>query len=398
MLIWENMITPRTVALTANNNTPYFFMWIDLKEGPLVIEVPPKVLGVIDDMWCRWVVDVGFLGVDKGEGGKYLFVPPGYEEEVPEGYIVVKPRTFGMYMFWRSFLNEKGDPKPQVHLIKQTARVYPFSRADKPPTLTFIDATDKPFCQVPPADYTFWEYLNEVVQEEPSNSLDTVTLGFFRSIGSKRGVPFAPDERMKAILREAAAVGHATARAITYRLREKDAYFYENSAWRSFFAGGYEFLDNGALILDAYVQNFFHVTGISPAEEQKMIGQGSQYAEAYVDADGRPFDGSKNYKLHLPPNIPVNNFWSAIIHDTQTRSQLQTDQHWPAVSSQDKNFRLNEDGSADVYFGPQPPAGKENNWIQTIPGKGWFIMLRLYGPLEPWFNKTWRPGEIELVK
>ncbi|MFD2247823.1 DUF1254 domain-containing protein [Pontibacter ruber] len=398
LLIWENMITPRSIILTGNNNTPYSTMWIDLKEGPLVLEIPPRVLGAVNDMWGRWVVDVGFIGPDKGEGGKYLFAPPGYEEQVPEGYIAVRPKTFGMYIFWRSFLDEKGDPKPHIDLIKQKTQVYPLSNAGNPPELTFVNMTDKPFCQVAPADYTFWEYLNEVVQSESSDSLDPVTLGFYRSIGIKKGMPFAPDERMKAMLKEAATVGDATARAITYRMREKEAYLYENSAWRPFLVGGYEFLDNGALNLDAYVQNYFHVTGISPAEEQKMVGQGSQYADAFVDAEGRPLDGAKNYKLHLPPNIPVNNFWSVIIHDTQTRSQLQTDQHWPGLSSQDAGFRLNEDGSADVYFGPEAPAGKESNWIQTIPGKGWFAMLRLYGPLEPWFDKTWRPGEIEPVR
>jgi hypothetical protein len=143
------------------------------------------------------------------------------------------------------------------------------------------------------------------------------------------------------------------------------------------------------------LRDLFGGLGTSPAEEQKMVGQGSQYAAAFVDAEGRPLDGAKNYELHLPPNIPVNNFWSATIYDSQTRSQLQTDQAWPVVSSQDEGLLLNEDGSADIYFGPEAPAGKENNWIQTILGKGCNVMFRLYGPLEPWFDKTWRPGEIE---
>jgi hypothetical protein len=400
LLIWENRITPRTIFWLTQNVTPYSLLWIDLKDGPLVAEIPPKVLGLMTDIWGRWVADVGFIGADKGEGGKYLLVPPGYEGEVPEGYIVVRPKTFEMNIFWRSFLDEKGDPKPQVDVIKQTARVYPLSRADNPPELTFVDVTDKYFCLVGPADYTFWEYLNEVVQSEPSDSLDRLTLGLYRSIGIKKGVPFAPDERMKAILTEAAAVGDATARALTFRMREREAYLYENSAWRTVFLGGYEFLDNGSLILDSYSQlYFFGGLGTTPHEEQKMVGQGSQYAAAFVDAEGRPLDGAKNYELHLPPDIPVNNFWSVTVYDTQTRSQLQTDQHWPALSSQDEGLLLNEDGSADVYFGPEaPPAGKEHNWIQTIPGKGWNTALRLYGPLEPWFDKSWRPGEIEPIK
>jgi hypothetical protein len=119
---------------------------------------------------------------------------------------------------------------------------------------------------------------------------------------------------------------------------------------------------------------------------------------AFVDSKGRPLDGGKNYRLHLPPNIPVKEFWSVILYDNQTRSMLQTDQRWPAATSQNPKLASNADGSVDIYFGPKAPAGKESNWIQTIPGKGWNTLLRLYGPLQPWFDKTWRPGEIEPVE
>jgi hypothetical protein len=393
--IWEELIDPRYIGLTANNNTPYSWMWIDLHDGPLVAEVPPKVLGGIDDFWYRWVVDVGLTGPDKGAGGKYLLLPPGYDGEVPEGYFVVRPRTYGMFLAWRSF-PVNGDLKPGIDLVKKFTKVYPLSAADNPPDLTFVNVSHKPFCSVGPGDYTFWEYLNEVVQEEPSESLDPVTLGFFASIGIQKGKPFAPDERMKKNLEEAAAVGDATARALTYRMRQQEAYYYSGSAWRTAFLGGYEFKDNGTSLLDSSAQFFFYATGVTPAMEMKMVGQGSQYAVAFVDTNADPLDGGKHYRLHMPPNIPVNNFWSVIVYDNQTRSHLQTDQHWPAVSSQDKGVLVNADGSVDVYFGPQAPVGKEHNWVQTIPGKGWNVIFRLYGPLEPWFDKSWRLGEIEI--
>jgi len=393
--IFEQMMTPQSIFLTPNNNTPYTWFWLDLRNGPLVLEIPPKVLGLIDDMWYKFVTDLGMMGPDKGMGGKYLLLPPGYKGEVPEGYFIVRLATFSIWAAWRTFL-ENGDPKPGVDAVKKYTRIYPLSQSANPPALNFVNVSDKDFCTVAPADYMFWEYLNQVIQDEPTESIDPVTLGFYASIGIQKGKTFAPDARMKKILTEAAQVGDATARALCYRWRIKEGFFYPNSAWRTGFLGGYKFEDNGALILDAYSFFFFYATGITPAMDSKMVGQGSQYMGAFIDSMGNPLNGGKNYKLHLPTNIPVNNFWSVILYDNQTRSMLQTDQKWPAVSSQNKFIEVNADGSVDVYFGPLAPVGKENNWVQTIPGKGWNVLLRLYGPLQPWFDKTWRPGEIEL--
>ena len=241
--------------------------------------------------------------------------------------------------------------------------------------------------------------LNEAIQEEPSAGSDPTTLGLFASIGIEKGKPFDPDARMKKILTDAANIGAVTARAIAFRIRDKDAFFYPDSQWRLPFFGGYEFeVSPDVANLDGAAFFYYFATGVTPAMAEKMVGKGSQYPWTAQDADGNPFEGGKNYRLHLPPNIPVKDFWSVIVYDNQTRSMVQTDQRFPSLSSQNKKLLVNEDGSVDVYFGPKAPAGKENNWVQTIPGKGWFMILRLYGPLEPWFDKTWRPGEIELVK
>lgn len=394
-LMAEQLLDSKSLFLTANTTTAYTVLILDTKDGPLVLEIPSEVLGPIDDAWFRWVTDVGFTGPDEGKGGKYLLLPPGYTGEVPAGYYVARSRTFGNLLFFRTFLKD-GDPKPGVDNVKKNLRVYPLSQAANRPEMKFVNISGKAFNTIGPGDYSAFEYLNRSIQDEPSDALDPYSLGVFAAIGIEKGKPFTPDDRLKKILIDAAAVGDATARTLTYQSRLKDAHIYPNSAWITPFIGGsYTFEQNGVLDLDAKNLFFFYATGVTPAMIEKMVGKGSQYAGAFVDAKGNPLDGGKTYRLHMPPNIPAKEFWSFTVYDNQTRSMLQTDQQFPAVGSLTKGLLVNADGSVDVYFGPKAPVGKENNWVQTIPGKGWSTLLRLYSPLEPWFNQTWRPGEIE---
>jgi len=263
--------------------------------------------------------------------------------------------------------------------------------------MKFVNISGRAFNTIHASDFSFFEEVNHVVQEEPTEAMDADTLGLLASIGIQKGKPFAPDARMKKILSEAAAVGNATARAISFQPRDPRYYPYPNSRWINPFISGVYFLDDGARNLDARTFYYFLALGISPAQSFKMVGAGSQYTAAFADATGEPFDGGKTYKVHLPPNIPAKDFWSFVLYDNQTRSMLQTDQRFPSISSQKKGVVVNPDTSVEVWFGPTAPAGHEANWVQTVPGKGWFIILRLYGPLEPWFDKTWKPGEVELV-
>ena len=397
--MFEQLMDSRTLFLTANTTTIYNFMWLNTKDGPLVVEVPPKVLGTIDDFWFRWVGDIGVTGADKGEGGKYLVLPPGYEGSVPEGYFVLRSPTYNMWMFFRGFL-EDGSTAPAVASAKKYLRVYSLAKKSNPPEMNFVNGSGKYFNTIHSLDYSFFEEVNEVVQEEPVGASDPETLGLLASIGIEKGKPFKPDARMKKILTEAVAVGNITARALAYKSRIPEAYLYKNSAWCTPFVGGsYQFLkEKGVRNLDARTFFFLYATGITPAMSEVVIGKGSAYAVAFVDANGDPLDGGKTYKIHLPPNIPEKNFWSFTLYDNQSRSMLQTDQQFPSVGSLTKGMVVNADTSVDVYFGPQAPTGKENNWVQTMPGKGWNVILRLYSPLKPWYDKTWRPSEIELVK
>ena len=398
VLVMETLMDSKSLFLTANTETVYNFTWLDLKEGPLVIESPPNVLGIIDDFWFRYVGDLGNAGPDKGKGGKFLLLPPDYKGDVPDGYFVMRSKTFGNVYFWRGF-TVNGDTGPAVENSKKFAKIYPLAEAKNPPPMKFINVSGKAFNTIHANDFTYFEEVNHLVQEEANDASDPETLGLLAAIGIEKGKPFAPDDRMKKILTDSAAVGNATARAILFKTRMKEAYVYPNSAWCTPFIGGsYEFLKQpGVRNLDARTFFFYYATGITPAMAAKMVGVGSQYAAAFVDSDGKPLDGSKTYKIHLPPNIPAKTFWSFVVYDNQTRSELQTDEQFPSIGSQKKGIVTNPDTSVDLYFGPNAPAGHENNWVQTVPGKGWNTLLRLYGPLQPWFDKTWKPGEFELV-
>ena len=269
--IWEQLVDSRTVGLTFNDNTVYTWTWVNLKDGPLVVELPPKVLGAMNDIWFLWVSDWGITGPDKGKGGKYLLLPPGYKGEVPEGYFVVKSPTYNLWLPYRIYL-EDGSPKPGIEQTKNILKIYPLADAGKPaPKLKYVDLSGKPFnISVPPSDYRFWELLNQAVQEEPSASLDQIRLGYYASIGIQKGKPFAPDERMKKILTEAAAVGDATARTIGFHWRQKDGYYYPNSAWQLPFVGGYLFqAQPGVLNLDAYSYYYWLATGVTPGHGGK---------------------------------------------------------------------------------------------------------------------------------
>ena len=397
--IFENLMDSKSLFLTPNTESIYAGTWLDLSKGPVVVESPPNTLGIVDDMWFRYVADLGNAGPDQGRGGRFLFLPPGYAGPVPPmGFHVFQSKTFNNLLIWRGFL-VNDSPKPGVESIKQHAKVYPLAAIKNPPKQKFINLSGEAFNTIHANDYTFFEEVNQAIQEEPVGSGDPELLGQLAAIGIQKGVPFAPDDRMKKILTDAAAIGSAIARAHIFDTRDKEAYIYENSYWKTAFIGGNHLFtyEDGGRRLDARTMFFYYATMITPAMANKMVGVGSQYALATVDSKGRLLDGAKNYKLTFPPDVPAKEFWSIVVYDNQTRSMLQTDQQFPSLNSE-RGVEINKDGTTDIYFGPKAPKGKESNWVQTVPGKGWNTILRLYGPLESWFDQSWKPGEIEMVK
>jgi hypothetical protein len=400
--ITEDLMDARSLFLSPNTTTVYAFTCLDLSEGPMVFDVPTGVLGPVDDADFRWVTDIGLTGPDAGKGGKYLFVPPGYAETVPtEGYFEAKPRTNTLLVFFRVFV-EDGDVAAAVKHVKDNANLYPLSAASEGATLpkaNFVNTSGLQFNTISANDFSFYEELNQVVQTEPADFVDPDKVGLFASIGIKKGQAFAPDERMKAILTDAVAVGNATARTLLFASRDESAKFYPDRQWFTIFVGGSYLFEAGAeRLLDARTMFFYYATGITPAMSEAKVGSGSAYAMSLRDTNGDYLDGGKTYKITLPGPIPAKNFWSFVVYDNQTRSILETDQKLAGVDSTDKAMKIDADGSATVWFGPKAPEGQEANWVQTVPGKGWNVLLRLYGPLEPWFNKTWKPGDFMPVK
>ena len=395
--ITEDLMDARSLFLTANSTTVYVFFCIDLKDGPVVVEVPSGVLGPVDDAYFRYVTDLGLIGPDKGKGGKYLFVPPDYTGSPPsEGYFVTRTPTYSNLVLYRAFV-KGGDIAGAAESVKASARVYPLSVAANPPPTTFVNTSGKQFNTIHANDFHFYEELNTVIQSEPADAFDPETMGLFASIGIKKGKPFAPDARMRAILADAVAVGNATARAMVFAPRDERSKFYPDRQWNNGFIGNsYQFLNNGERMLDARTMFHYAATGITPAMADAKPGTGSAYAFAARDATGVYLDGGKTYKITLPAPIPVGQFWSFTVYDNQTRSLLETDQKLAGLDSNQPGIKKNPDGSVTVWFAPKAPAGQESNWVQTMPGKGWNSLLRLYAPLQPWFDKTWKPGDFEV--
>ena len=396
--ITEDLMDARSLFLTPNSTTVYSFFCIDVKDGPVVVDIPSGVLGPVDDAYFRFVTDVGLTGPDQGKGGKYLFVPPGYTGALPsDGYFVAKTPTYTNLIFFRAFV-QNNDVAAAVNHVKNHARVYPLSAAASPPPTTFVNTSGKQFNTIHANDFKFYEEMNQVIQHEPGDAFDPETVGLFAAIGIKKGKPFQPDDRMKAILIDAVAVGNGAARAVLFAPRDPRVKFFPDRQWSNGFIGNsYQFYDNGERMLDARTLFHYAATGITPAMAAAKPGTGSAYTFAARDAAGQFFDGGKTYKVTLPAPVPVGQFWSFVVYDSQTRSILETDQKLGGLDSNDKNVKPNADGSYTIYFGPKAPPGQDGNWVQTRPGKSWQVILRLYAPLQAWFDKSWKPGDFEVV-
>lgn len=395
VVIWERLMDAKTVLLTANTETVYALSHLDLKtDGPTVIEAPPRMLGFVQDGFQRYLADIGPLGADKGAGGKFLVLPPGYTGSVPDGYFVSRSPTYSALFAVRGFqVDNKTDQA--VALMKQI-KVYPLAKASAPPPMQFMNGSNQNINTVFPDTLRYFEMLAMLVNEEPAELFEPLERGQMQAIGIEKGEPFNPDEKTKALLSEAARIGGAIARANTYD-DPATVYYYPNRKWQQMQGGlTYTFARDGVPQIDVRNNVYYMAAGNSPAMMAKNVGQGSQYLWTYRDAKGDFLDGGKSYRLHVLPNIPAKAFWSVVVYDALSRSELQNGQPLPSVSSY-VNPKINADGSVDIVFGPNEPQGG-GNWIRTVPSKGWFPLFRFYSPTEAFFDKTWALNDIEPVQ
>ncbi|CAL1518737.1 DUF1254 domain-containing protein [Chitinophaga sp. MM2321] len=397
VVIWETLMDSETLLLTGNTETVYGLSSFDLKrDGPVVVEVPAMMLGGISDMWQNEIAGIGPTGEDKGMGGKFLLLPPGYSGDLPKGYITLKCTTFKVSLGVRGFMQD-GKPDKAVALMK-TTKIYPLSAASNPLATTIVNGSGKEVSTIFSDNYHFFEDLAELITQEPDERLQTSERFLLASIGIEKGKSFQPDADRTALLEDAAKTASAVARVNSFASADTAKLVYNDRHWEFAFIGGSATWDTQGYVNTDRRAGFAYIAiGMSPAMVKKIVGGGSQYLWTPRDANGDFLDGAKNYVLHIPADIPVKNFWSVVVYDAQSRSMLRNGNLFPSLS-QYTGPQGNSDGSIDVYFGPDEPKGKGKNWIKTVSGKGWFTIMRFYGPLEPFFDKTWKPDDIKEVK
>jgi Uncharacterized conserved protein len=398
--VTEQLMDARSLWLTPNTTTPYIHAEVDVKNGPVVIEVNSPVIGILDDAWFQYVGDIGLGGPDGGKGGKYLVVGHEFKGVIPEGYFVLKTNTYRHWLLIRAAGKPGESVEQTLNKFKSGFKLYPLAKRDSPPKNEYINLSGKKYNTIHATNAKIYDELNAAIQYEPINSGSPEMLGLAKSLGISKGHPFEPDKRMKKILDEASKIGNAAFRSVMYKPRNKAAYFYPDRKWFSPLAGGsYEFLDdNGARALDDMVGFHFYATGVTPFMVQPKVGAGSVYEVGTMDNKGNPLDGGKTYSVTLPGPIPAKDFWSFMAYDNHTRSILETDQRSGGIDSKRKSMVVGKDGSVTIYFGPAAPVGQENNWVQTVSGKGYNVLLRLYGPLQPWFDRSWKPSDFTVVE
>jgi hypothetical protein len=395
-LVLYNTYDDKLGILTANATTPYTMAFIDLaKNGPMVIEMPAgHTAGGLSDFWQRELAAIGELGADKGKGGKYLLLPPGTKDFNAPGYYIIPCTMMNNFFGFRAL-----DPDPaKAKALITGVKIYPYSQRANPTPTKVITPDGKKYFAGQPDGLIYWQRLNAILQEEPVQERDRFFMSWLNNLGIIKGKPFNPTERQKNILIAAASRGKLMAMANSFDKRFDSIYHWTDRKWDYVMA-----LTNSNQRADNYDEffrrssYFFEAVTFSNAMISKTPNLGQAYLGAYEDKDGNWLEGNNSYTLHVPANPPAVNFWSVTIYDAATRCIIDNKQRNADLSSR-KDLVKNSDGSVDLYFGPEAPAGKEKNWVQTNPGKHWFAYMRFYGPTVAYFDKSWKMDDIVKVK
>ncbi len=385
----------RLGLITANATTPYILNFIDLNQtGPLVIELPPgPTAGGVSDFWQREIGSLGEMGPDKGQGGKHLVVPPGQDAPDADDFHVLRSTGMNIMFGFRTL-----DPDPiRAQALVEGVRIYPYEQRAQPPTTRIISPDGRPWSGDQPGGLAYWECLHDIYQSEVVDERDRFYMAMLRQLGIEKGKPFTPDSRLRGILESGAAAGELMAKANTFAKRFEGVRYWPDRQWELLLV-----LDKSSQRSDNYDQLleraswFYEAVSFSEAMKSQTPGLGQAYLGTYSDPDGNWLDGGKNYSLHVPANVPAKLFWSATVYDAGTRCLIDNEQGRGDRGSRDTDLEANLDGSVDLFFGPTEPPNHGSNWIQTIPHRHWFSYFRFYGPLEPYFDRSWKLGDITL--
>ena len=393
---------PRQIGFTLNSDTPYGSAALDLSAGPMVIELPPGAyIGLVDDHYQGWVLDMGIPGPDAGKGGKHLILPPGYKGTPPSGYYVGRALSNKVMVALRA-LPPGGDPQKGLAALK-AIKNYPLATAGNPRPMPVVDLTEKDMdssCLKWEDNFQFWQKLHEIIDAEPLVDKFLPMYGVLSAIGVEKGKPLAPDARMKAILERAAKGGRDQMLVSAFASSRVDRIAWPDRKWEwaGLVPGSAQFETPAGMDLEARDRWFAQAIVTSPAMFRRTAGAGSLYWLGLRDQSGAYLDGGATYKLTVPQPVPNRLFWSVTVYDAQTRSEVQTDQNRAALRSMFELKDVSDNQPLDLYFGPANPAGQDSRWIKTTPGRGWFAYIRIYGPEEAAFNGSWKPGDFEKLK
>lgn len=417
--VWKKRLDAKTLVTTPNSDVIYAMGYLDLgKDGPMVFEAAPGLQGILLDFWQRPIPgptinghqffgDVGLPGPDGGKGGKFVILPPGYTGPVPAGHFVYRSGTKNVFVFLRSFYQDPGNLKPAVDVMEAT-KIYPLGKQASAKPMQFPDASGVPADMLPVSDANAFDQIKYLVDSEGPYIADPDWRGMLAAIGIVQGQPFNPDAATRALLDRAAKTAYKTSRVIGFEEQVSGRNFrvYPDRRWVNPIADGtpanpggaldlsWRRVDGGWLDLDLRIWFFTDYYSISPGMISQVPGKGAKYMIAFTDGAGEPLSPAASYRLRLPPNVPAANFWSLTLYESENGSGYANGQPFPSLGSRDKPEQ-NADGSFDLYLGPTAPVGRERNWMKTIPGKGYFAVLRLYSPTEPAIDKSWKPGDLE---